>query len=107
MIERKIKPKVKKQKNPYRPTQSIEYRHGYLQNLYSILTQFKYSKKPKELVNKIISNSRTYNDDWLSGYNDGGLEAVKYYMENGLKTLNYAKEISIQLEDFKANNNLE
>jgi len=106
MIKHKIKTKAKR-KNPYRTTKSIEYKHGYLQHLYSILTQFKYSKKPKDLVNNIIDNSRNYNDDWLSGYNDGGLEAVKYYMENGIKkTLSYAKEIKIQLEDFKAENNL-
>jgi hypothetical protein len=107
MIKRKIKAKTKR-KNPYRTTKSVDYQYGYLQNLYSILTQFKFSKKPKELVDKIISNSRNYNDDWLSGYNDGGLEAVKYYMENGLKkTLNYAKEISTQLINFKINNNIE
>lgn len=107
MIKRKVKAK-NKHKNPYRTTKSIDYQYGYLQNLYSILIQFKYSKKPKELVNKIISNSRNYNDDWLSGYNDGGLEAVKYYMENGLKkTLNYAKEIKTQLENFKSDNDLE
>lgn len=76
--------------------------------MFSILTQFKYSKKPKELVNSVISNSRNYNDDWLSGYNDGGLKAVNYYMENGIKkTSNYAKEIKTQLEDFKSDNNLE
>lgn len=108
MIKRKVKAKVKKRKNPYRTIKSIEYQYGYLQNLYFVLTQFKYSKKPKELANKIISNSRTYSDDWLSGYNDGGLEAVRYYTENGIKkTLNYAKEIKTQLEDFKVDNNLE
>lgn len=107
MIKRKVKGKNKR-KNPYRSTKSIEYQYGYLQNLYSILTQFKYSKKPKELVNKIVDTSRNYNDDWLSGYNDGGLEAVNYYMKNGIKkTLTYAKEIKTQLENFKSDNNLE
>jgi hypothetical protein len=107
MIKRKVKTKNKRIKNPYRTKKSIEYQYGYLQNLFSILTQFKYSKRPKDLVNNIITNSRNYNDDWLSGYNDGGLEAVKYYTENGIKkTLNYAKEIKSQLENFKANNNL-
>ena len=98
--------KISKRKNPYRETKTIEYQYGYLQGLLFYLTQFKYSKKPNDLIKKVIDNSKNFNDDWLDGHNEGSLDAIKFYKENGLKkTLTYAKEISEKLIQFRKDHN--